>query len=108
MGIANFAVILLLNYRKQEGHYCHDILAMLAEWEEEIPEDVAHLDIRFTTWVAPGTVRNVKWYRHFYTLSISSFYHKNTTNKKIDISFIVHLKQHQLLKVYLKSITMQT
>ena len=45
MGIANFAVILLLNYRKQQGHYCHDILAMLAEWDEEIPEDVAHLDI---------------------------------------------------------------
>ena len=63
MGIANFAVILLLNYRKQQGQYCHDILAMLAEWEEEIPEDVAHLDIiRSTTWLAPGTVRNVKWY----------------------------------------------
>ena len=45
MGIANFAVILLLNYRKQQGHHCHDILAMFAQWEEEIPEDVAHLDI---------------------------------------------------------------
>jgi len=45
MGIANFAAILLLNYRKQQGHYCHDILAMLAEWEEEMPKDVAHLDI---------------------------------------------------------------
>ena len=45
MGIVNLAVILLLNYRKQQGHYCHDILAMLAEWEEEIPENVAHLDI---------------------------------------------------------------
>ena len=45
MGIVNLAVILLLNYRKQQGHYCHDILAMLAEWEEEIPENVAHQDI---------------------------------------------------------------
>ena len=27
--------------------------------------DVAHLGIRSMTWVAPGTVRNVKWYRHF-------------------------------------------
>ena len=45
MAIANFAVILLLNYRKQQRHYCRDILAMLVEWEEEIPEDVAHLDI---------------------------------------------------------------
>ena len=79
MGIANFAVILLLNY----GHYSHDILAMLAAWEEEIPEDVAHLDIRSTTWVAPGTVRNVKWYSHFYTLSISSLQHTNTPNKLI-------------------------
>ena len=83
MGTANFAVILLLNYRKQQGHYCHDILATLAEWEEEIPEDVAHLDIRSTTWVAPGTVRNVKWHSHFYTLSISSFQHTNTTIKKL-------------------------
>ena len=83
MGIADFAVILLLNYRKQQGHYCHDILAMLAEWEEEIPKDVAHLDIRFTTWVAQGTVRNVKWYSHFYTLSISSLHHTNTAIKKL-------------------------
>ena len=101
MGIANFAVILLLNYRKQQGHYCHDILAMLAAWEGQISEDVAHLDIMSMTWVAPGTVRNVKWCSDIYIIPTYKY-----NNKKIDISFIVHLKKHQLLKVYLKSITL--
>ena len=86
MGIANFAVILLLNYRKQQEHYCHDILAMLAEWDEEIPEDVAHLDISKVYDL--GGTRNSKKCE-----VVQSFV--------IDISFIVHLKKHQLLKVYL-------
>ena len=34
MGIDNFAIILFFNYRKQQGHYCLGVLAMLAEWEE--------------------------------------------------------------------------
>ena len=34
MGIVNFAIILFFNYRKQQGHYCLGVLAMLAEWEK--------------------------------------------------------------------------
>ena len=27
-------LFLFFNYRKQQGHYCLGVLAMLAEWEE--------------------------------------------------------------------------
>ena len=102
MGIANFAVILLLNYRKQQGHYCHDILAMLAEWDEEIPEDVAHLDISKVYDL--GGTRNSKKCEVVQSFVHTINYFTPTykySNKKIDISFIVHLKKHQLLKVSL-------
>ena len=62
---------------------------------KEIPEDEAHLDIRFMTWVALGHQEMCSG-TVIFPQSISSLQHTNT---KIDISFIYLLLIY--IKVYL-------